>query len=75
MAVNLWPTPPPQACDPTSLEGNLRNGLDALLIGLGVGIAAYITAKLLGGEKKHFVERTGASHRPHPLRAIGVKGT
>jgi hypothetical protein len=74
MAVNLWPTPPPQPCDSTSLEGNLRNGLDALLIGLGVGIAAYITAKLVSGEKKHFIDRPGTSRRPHPLKTFGGKG-
>ena len=72
--ADLWPTPPPEPCDSTDLGGNLRNGLDALLIGLGVGIAAYITVKLVSGEKKHFIDRPGSSHRPHPLRTVGVKG-
>lgn len=71
MAGALWPTPPATECESTDLGGNLRNGFDMLLLGLGVGVAGYIVAVLVSGKKEKFVERPGVSKRPHPLKALG----
>ena len=68
----LWPTPPVVECESTDLGGNLRNGLDMLLLGLGVGVAGYIVTVLVSGKKERFVDRPGTSRRPHPLKAAGV---
>lgn len=68
MAVALWPTPPRTECESTDLGGNIRNGFDMLLLGLGVGVAGYIVAVLVSGKKEKFVERIGTSKRTHPLK-------
>lgn len=68
----LWPTPPVTECESTDLGGNLRNGFDMLLLGLGVGVAGYIVAVLVSGKKEKFVEREGKTLRPHPFKLAGV---